>query len=210
MTYPLVTVMRDLTNQNLSGEVARATSAAPTYFTALKLENHKYVDGGFGCNNPSWEAYNEVKDIHRNSGSGVALLVSIGTGIPPQADYNSKSLANRLFQLHIKGRVAVKDNTRHADELLRTSLKSDLDVNRETPYFRFPNYDMGQVKLDSWKPKSRRNPSTKDLIEKITSEYLEQEDVQQRLIEIARILVNNRRLRSRDITAWERFAIPAR
>jgi len=202
--------MRDSTNQNLSGEVARATSAAPTYFTPLKLENRKYVDGGFGCNNPSWEAWNEVKDIRRPSDSGVALLVSIGTGIPPQADYNSKSLANRLFRLHKKGRVAVNDNTRHADELLRTSLKSDLDIDPETPYFRFPNYDMGQVKFDSWKPKSRKKPATKDLIEKITSEYLEQPDVQQRLAEVARILVYNRRLRSRDKTAWERFAIPAR
>ena len=45
-------------------QVERTTSAAPLYFKAVKLNrgapNLELIDGGFGANNPSWEAYREV------------------------------------------------------------------------------------------------------------------------------------------------------
>ena len=41
-------------------EVARATTAAPTYFEPIKISNRKFGDGGFGTNNPAEEMFWEV------------------------------------------------------------------------------------------------------------------------------------------------------
>jgi len=65
--------------------VARATSAAPTYFPPLKLtanpgDTHPYyalVDGGVFANNPALCAYAEAR---ATDGAREVLIVSIGTG----------------------------------------------------------------------------------------------------------------------------------
>jgi len=65
-------------------QVARATSAAPTYFppekieTADPLQYYALIDGGVIANNPSMCAYAEAIKMGR-AGDGV-LVVSIGTG----------------------------------------------------------------------------------------------------------------------------------
>ena len=62
-------------------EVGRATSAAPTYFKPPKIDNRKYLDGGFGeTNNPTIEIYDEVRRMNNNSNNCIGILVSIGTG----------------------------------------------------------------------------------------------------------------------------------
>ncbi|KAL8826143.1 MAG: hypothetical protein Q9191_003981 [Dirinaria sp. TL-2023a] len=62
-------------------EVARATSAAPTYFKPAKIDHRKYLDGGFGeTNNPSIEIYDEVRRMNNDSNDCISILVSIGTG----------------------------------------------------------------------------------------------------------------------------------
>jgi len=56
----VATHMRSYTNKNVEKsfadykiwEAARATSAAPTYFPRIKLDEYEYVDGGVGFNNP--------------------------------------------------------------------------------------------------------------------------------------------------------------
>lgn len=64
--------------------VARATSAAPTYFECLKLiakppvDYYALIDGGVFANNPSMCAYAEAKKVFGNEEE--ILMVSIGTG----------------------------------------------------------------------------------------------------------------------------------
>lgn len=62
-------------------QVGRATSAAPFYFKAVKLEKDnldlELIDGGFGANNPSMEAYEEVNQM---SQSDLRTPVSLGIG----------------------------------------------------------------------------------------------------------------------------------
>jgi patatin-like phospholipase/acyl hydrolase len=63
-------------------DVARATSAAPTFFPPIQLSNEYHesytlVDGGVCVNNPAVAAYAEARHIF---GDGDYLVASIGTG----------------------------------------------------------------------------------------------------------------------------------
>ena len=62
--------------------VARATSAAPTYFEPLELTVTKppgaFVDGGVFANNPTMCGYVEAKELHPEADD--VLVVSVGTG----------------------------------------------------------------------------------------------------------------------------------
>lgn len=60
-------------------QAARATSAAPTYFPEMEIDEDMYVDGGIGYNNPSEEAIREARRIWPERQIG--CLVSIGTGL---------------------------------------------------------------------------------------------------------------------------------
>lgn len=64
-------------------DVARATSAAPTYFEPLQLKvgslgNRAFIDGGVHSNNPAMCAYVEARKIHPEEND--FLVVSLGTG----------------------------------------------------------------------------------------------------------------------------------
>ena len=63
-------------------EVSRATSAAPFYFPPF---DDKFVDGGVMANNPTLDAMSEIVNQAEREGSDakLALVVSIGTGVPP-------------------------------------------------------------------------------------------------------------------------------
>jgi uncharacterized protein len=63
-------------------DIARATSAAPTFFPPIKLSNQYHesytlVDGGVCVNNPAVAGYAEARHIY---GDGDYLVASIGTG----------------------------------------------------------------------------------------------------------------------------------
>lgn len=67
----------------LMRDVARATSAAPTYFEPLQLAvgpegNRAFIDGGVHSNNPAMCAYVEARKIHPEEND--FLVVSLGTG----------------------------------------------------------------------------------------------------------------------------------
>ncbi|HEV2315197.1 MAG TPA: patatin-like phospholipase family protein [Candidatus Acidoferrales bacterium] len=63
-------------------EVARATSAAPTFFPPLHLtksnQDYALVDGGVFVNNPSMAAYAEARTLYPDAAQMV--IVSVGTG----------------------------------------------------------------------------------------------------------------------------------
>jgi patatin-like phospholipase/acyl hydrolase len=66
-------------------EVARATSAAPTYFEPIQLKvgslgNRAFIDGGVHSNNPAMCAYVEARKIHPEEKE--FMVVSLGTGEP--------------------------------------------------------------------------------------------------------------------------------
>src|SRR4029077_17585664 len=63
-------------------DIARATSAAPTYFPPLHLvkgpEDYALVDGGVFVNNPSMAAYAEARSLYPDAPA--FTVVSVGTG----------------------------------------------------------------------------------------------------------------------------------
>lgn len=63
-------------------EIARATSAAPTFFPPLHLsrgeKDYALVDGGVFVNNPSMAAYAEARSLYPDA--GWVVVVSVGTG----------------------------------------------------------------------------------------------------------------------------------
>lgn len=79
-------------------EVARSTTAAPTYFEPFALparpspepsspgsdaaarERYSLIDGGVYANNPAMCAYVEARHLHRDEPDARFLVVSIGTG----------------------------------------------------------------------------------------------------------------------------------
>jgi len=66
-------------------DVARATSAAPTYFEPSYIQNQgTFIDGGIAANNPAMCAYVEVLKLLKKQGidpdSKKIIVVSLGTG----------------------------------------------------------------------------------------------------------------------------------
>jgi len=70
-------------------EVARATSAAPTFFSPIYIDDVRYGDGGTGWNNPIREAIAEAHNIWPDR--PIACLISIGTGLEDAIQLNAKS-----------------------------------------------------------------------------------------------------------------------
>lgn len=72
----------------LMREVARATSAGPTFFPAARIGGlaGQYVDGGVFANDPAFIGFMEALTRGRSSGkSEDVVIVSLGTGLPPGA-----------------------------------------------------------------------------------------------------------------------------
>ena len=72
-------------------QVARATSAAPTYFLPIEIDDVLYGDGGIGWNNPTKEAIAEARNVWPDRPIGI--LISIGTGLEEALQLNDTSKA---------------------------------------------------------------------------------------------------------------------
>jgi predicted acylesterase/phospholipase RssA len=69
-------------------EVGRATSAAPTFFAPIEIDDVLYGDGGTGWNNPTKEAIAEADGIWPDRPIGI--VVSIGTGLENPLQLNDE------------------------------------------------------------------------------------------------------------------------
>ena len=124
-------------------DVARATSAAPTYFEPIQLEwgpygNRAFIDGGVHSNNPAMCAYVEARKIYPEESD--FLVVSLGTGEPTrEMPYEKvKGWGLALWAQPILNVVfdGVSDTVHYQ---LRELLRSEGDDKR---YYRF------QIELD--------------------------------------------------------------
>ncbi len=131
-------------------QVARATSAAPTYFKPPKIGDLEYLDGGFGANNPCIEIYDEVRRMNNNSESCIQIIVSIGTGRSEIARFGPRGPTRYWNFFNFAKKWASESESTHIDmmkKLTHSSFKFE--------YFRL-NVDEGlaAMKLDEWKARS--------------------------------------------------------
>jgi patatin-like phospholipase/acyl hydrolase len=174
-------------------DVARATTAAPTYFKEKVINGQKFLDGGFGtnANNPSLIAYHEVLLMHGNNPQAVGLLVSIGTGklrnVTPFPKVDS------IFGKY-KAAINYAVHTASDAEDAHLSIMQEMAATQR-PYERF-NVD-GGLELASQRASSAPVNVTLKTIEDATKAYLRQRDVRRRLEKTAEMLVKNRQERSR-------------
>ena len=176
-------------------KVARATSAAPTYFKEVEIGEAMFLDGGFGAaNNPTQFAWEEVRQMSGNNEHAIALTVSIGTGKPRD-------------QLNIKGHQFISKLgaylrwTTHITTDAEITHSTMVSIHHASPtkYHRLNVEDgLQDVKLGEWKmtrSETGVERVTLNRIKEATRAYLDKPEVQEQLHDIAEILVHNRRAR---------------
>ncbi|MCJ1393319.1 hypothetical protein MMC18_006191 [Xylographa bjoerkii] len=108
-------------------EIARATSAATTFFESIAVgrQEIEFIDAGFGHNNPSEVLLDETRNVFPNE--EISCLVSIGTGLG--------------------GVVTIKDTRMSIIEALKKMASNSEAVHRrldknlpEEVYFRDPRF----------------------------------------------------------------------
>ncbi|KAL2046843.1 hypothetical protein N7G274_000861 [Stereocaulon virgatum] len=145
-------------------QVARATSAAPTYFRPMVIDGREYLDGGFGTNNPCEEIYAEVKKMNNHSKNCIATILSVGTG---KNNENSRFVGTGLTRYlnynNFARKWAADAEQPHGRMLEKAETES-------FNYFRL-NVDegLGPMKLDEWKATSRLRTRLEKVMGKLGS-----------------------------------------
>ena len=173
-------------------QAARATSAAPSYFEPIKINDATYVDGGFTFNNPSREIIREVLSMHNNADDCINCLVSIGTGRPrkPKDHFFKPGRRNLIHTFNTVKKAAYDSESTEEDT-------ESFSLARDIPYFRL------NVEAVSWK----LNDQNPDVQEQEIHTELEKKDVTTNIQFFAGQLVRQRRERAKDTQRWRRFTL---
>ena len=175
----------------------------------------RFKDGGFGCNNPSKEAFHDIREVHGGHTENLGPFISIGTGIGKFRLFSDKKGNFRDVCANAKAALKRPTLTTLTDQSM--SYLANFDRVKRFPYYRFDGGEtLGEIAMDEWKPhksKTRRsrdnNPpgaKTLDNIHSAVKAYLQQKSVQRDLEDCAKLLVQRRRLRTEDLSRWERYA----
>ncbi|KAF2849951.1 FabD/lysophospholipase-like protein, partial [Plenodomus tracheiphilus IPT5] len=190
-------------------QVARAATAAPMYFSELKVTlqegdgRHEayFTDGGFGAaNNPTQAAYEDLEAKFKSK-AFIGAVVSLGT-----ARARDHSTSHGIIRRVKKFANVATDPRPVAEFMLSRGLRH---------YWRFNDEDGIQVDLDEWKPngwltkQEMRGSKTLKKIQDAFHRWTGQMDTQNRLKACAKLLVDRRRERTVDLSRWQRLAVRA-
>jgi len=125
-------------------QAIRATSAAPAFFDPIQIGDKKFVDGGFGCNNPVEFVYNEARETWPDREIG--CIISLGTGMRRALPLENPTWFDMRFPLpwiRVLEHAATECETAHQEMLGKKELRGK--------YFRF-NVQQGLqgVSLTEW------------------------------------------------------------
>ncbi|KAL6712759.1 hypothetical protein ACLMJK_009697 [Lecanora helva] len=133
-------------------EVARATSAAPTYFKPVEIDGRLYLDGGFGANNPCGEIVDEVRSLNNQAVKCVKIVVSVGTGKNKESGRLKNKGPTRFINFMNVAKKWASDSEREHEWQRRKSR----DPITGFRYFRLNVEDgLGTMKLDEWRSRRR-------------------------------------------------------
>ena len=184
--------------------IGRATSAAPTYFQGIELDDDpddaEFIDGAFGANNPAEEAYHSIKQYWNYDATAIQFLMSIGTGKNKRTGRRARAGFSRYLDFF---NDAAKLATQSEETHLR--IQRTMEENR-TPYARLNVEEgIGKMRLDEWKGKSGHK--TIDTITTETNAYLATAEARALIASSGRRLVDIRRARAttNHLDEWERF-----
>lgn len=189
--------------------VARATSAAPTYFDPIEIDGELYSDGGMGYNNPVTLVLDEV--LSKSSTVGpclmtkvLDLLLSIGTGQKPSKKSKVerklplvKRLVSKLHLVSVLNRLKIEatDVDKDHSAIQRTAVQTEFKG-----YFRWTGGEtVGGLDLDEWlQERIGKKPATKKFIEDAIDHYMDDSEIKSQLKSAAQIMVDRRRARYQD------------
>lgn len=129
-------------------QVAKATTAALTYFQPVIIDGVEYTGAGFGMTNVSAvaEIYSEVKTMNGNTRD--SIILSVGSGS------NTIHLRNR--------RILFREHQIH---LLSESEQIHQRMVRIPGYYRLDVEEgLGQIQMDEWRARGRVRTSIGSLI----------------------------------------------
>ncbi|KAI9698251.1 MAG: hypothetical protein M1820_007521 [Bogoriella megaspora] len=179
-------------------KVARATSAAPKYFSNIDIGDRTFRDGGMGANNPSSLALKEVRQMHSQT---PALLLSVGTGRPPEEGGRTPNPGYIRDWGNVMGilqKLATQSEQTHLD------VRDDCNNLSIVYYRQNVGPALKEIKLDEWKP-SVGGSKTKERMLSLTKRHLIRPSEHVALVRCAEHLVRIRRERARG-DRWESFA----
>jgi predicted acylesterase/phospholipase RssA len=126
-------------------QAARATSAAPTFFDPLEIENIATLrDGGLLNNNPINEVIPEIQTEFDDR--GISCLVSIGTGVS-----KTESFGYGLISI-AKACKNIATDTEKAELTFRNSYAASPKQSLHDRYFRFEvEQGLQDIGMEEWK-----------------------------------------------------------
>ncbi|KAH7136769.1 acyl transferase/acyl hydrolase/lysophospholipase [Dactylonectria estremocensis] len=114
-------------------QVARATSAATSFFEPVSINESVFVDGATGANNPVYELWAEALEVFFQGDEGrrlhnIGCLVSIGTGLSSLKKFG-ETIPNVL--------KAMKGIAIDSEEKIQSFLRDFPCVRKNDVFFRF-------------------------------------------------------------------------
>jgi len=177
-------------------DVARATSAAPTYFEAARVKNEigtpfPLIDGGVFANNPSMVAYSEARTMQFENKVDYPqakdmMIVSIGTGSKSKSyeykkvkDWGKIGWIKPIFEIMMSGNSSTTDY--HLRQIFDTLNQSDQEA-----YYRLePKVITADSAMDN---------ATIDNLKKLENDaltYVSDEKIDKKLNIIVKALIEN-------------------
>jgi predicted acylesterase/phospholipase RssA len=153
-------------------EAARATSATPGLFKPMEIGSgaarQRYIDGGFGHNNPTTLVIEEAKHLHPSR--PVVLVTSLGSGHPDMIQVTRSASPDTLRKIATDCERTHEDNARRFRVLPGT-------------YFRF-NVQQGLqgFELHPWEKSSE--------VIAHANAYLKSEDTKAKLTEAVKVVLS--------------------
>jgi len=178
-------------------DVARATSAAPTYFENSRVKNKvdtpfSLIDGGVFVNNPSLVAYSEVRTMNfagyeKSPTAKDMVLISIGTGSESKGyDYDVAKDWGAIGWIKPVIEIMMSGNSKTVDYHLKQMFKTLDTLEEQNNYHRLePKCLTASIEMDDASLENMQKLKDDALT------YIAQDDIDKELDKIVDKLIKN-------------------